>query len=120
MEPPPPLRSRNLGPNRSPPSGIKDDAFRVLRARIAALEAESTALRESAGGARRPAARGERPFAQIVGYDRDELLRLDFQTITHPGDLAADEELLRRLQAAKIANTTWRSGTCGRTGRRSG
>lgn len=32
-------------------------------------------------------------LCEITGYSQDELLRLDFQTITHPDDLRGDEEL---------------------------
>ena len=36
-------------------------------------------------------------FLQIVGYGREEALNLDFQTITHPDDLAADLAGVNRL-----------------------
>lgn len=38
----------------------------------------------------------------IVGYSKEELLTLDFQTITHPEDRAADEPLFRQLIAQEI------------------
>jgi PAS domain S-box-containing protein len=43
-------------------------------------------------------------FCQIVGYSEDEMLALDFQTITHPDDLNADLEQLRQLTAGEIAS----------------
>ncbi|HWU79541.1 MAG TPA: PAS domain S-box protein, partial [Caulobacter sp.] len=41
-------------------------------------------------------------FCQIVGYPPDEARALDFQAITHPDDLQADLEFLRRLLAGEI------------------
>ena len=41
-------------------------------------------------------------LCQIVGYNRDELLAIDFQTITHPDDLDADLELVRGVLAGEI------------------
>jgi PAS domain S-box-containing protein len=41
-------------------------------------------------------------FARITGYDAAALLELDFQTITHPDDLDADVEQLRRLTAREL------------------
>jgi PAS domain S-box-containing protein len=38
----------------------------------------------------------------IIGYELDEAIMLDFQTITHPDDLAADLDLLSRLIAGVI------------------
>ena len=43
-----------------------------------------------------------RRLCQIVGYDEDELLKLDFQSITHPGDLGADLERANELLSGKI------------------
>ena len=40
---------------------------------------------------------------QIVGYPRDEMLRLTFQDITHPDDLSADLEQVQRLLAGELA-----------------
>lgn len=36
-------------------------------------------------------------FCEIVGYTRDEMLTLTYQDITHPDDLAADNEHMRNL-----------------------
>lgn len=36
-------------------------------------------------------------LCRLVGYPRDELMVLDFHTITHPDDLAADLSLVQRL-----------------------
>lgn len=41
-------------------------------------------------------------FCQIVGYPRPVMLKLDFQTITHPEDLDADLGLLEQLSAGAI------------------
>lgn len=41
-------------------------------------------------------------LCEIVGYDREELLALRFQDITHPDDLAPDLELVTRLLAGEI------------------
>jgi PAS domain S-box-containing protein len=38
----------------------------------------------------------------IIGYTREELLETDFQSITHPDDLANDLETLRRVQRGEI------------------
>lgn len=42
----------------------------------------------------------------IVGYSREELARLRFQDITHPDDLDADLEYVRRLLAGEIQTYT--------------
>jgi PAS domain S-box-containing protein len=44
-----------------------------------------------------------RRLAAIVGYERDELLGLTFQDLTHPDDLAADLAQMRALLAGEIA-----------------
>ncbi|MGB7523588.1 bifunctional diguanylate cyclase/phosphodiesterase [Castellaniella sp.] len=41
-------------------------------------------------------------YCDILGYTRDELLRLDFQKLTHPDDLERDLEQMRRVQAGEI------------------
>jgi two-component system cell cycle sensor histidine kinase/response regulator CckA len=41
-------------------------------------------------------------FSEIVGYTKEELLRIDFQTVSHPDDLAADLENVRRMLAGEI------------------
>jgi len=46
--------------------------------------------------------RVNRRYCEIVGYSREELESLDFQTITHPDDLAADLENMRRMVAGEI------------------
>jgi len=43
-----------------------------------------------------------RPFAGIVGYSRQEMAGMAFQDITHPDDLEADLENMRRLVAGEI------------------
>jgi len=43
-----------------------------------------------------------RALCEIVGYPRERLLQKTFQDITHPEDLDADLELLRRLVAREI------------------
>ncbi len=40
----------------------------------------------------------------IVGYEREELLAITFQDITHPDDVDADVEQYEALQAGKIPN----------------
>jgi diguanylate cyclase (GGDEF)-like protein/PAS domain S-box-containing protein len=42
-------------------------------------------------------------FAEITGYTGEQLLRIDFQQITHADDLGKDEALLARLHAGEIA-----------------
>ncbi len=39
----------------------------------------------------------------ILGYTEAELLKVDFQTMTHPDDLGADLEMVRRTLAGEIA-----------------
>ena len=41
-------------------------------------------------------------LCRIVGYSRDELLRIDFQTITHPDDLDADLALMQQVLAGRL------------------
>jgi PAS domain S-box-containing protein len=43
-----------------------------------------------------------RAFCKIVGYDEEALLKLDFQSITHPEDLDADVALARQLRDGEI------------------
>ena len=43
-------------------------------------------------------------MSAITGYRTEELLALDFQSITHPDDLAADLALVDRLVAGEIAD----------------
>ena len=42
-------------------------------------------------------------LCEITGYTRDELLAKTFQDITHPGDLEADLDYLRKLLAGEIS-----------------
>lgn len=44
-------------------------------------------------------------FCEILGYTKDELLATDFQSVTHPDDLAASSENMPRLVAGEI--TSW-------------
>ncbi len=46
--------------------------------------------------------RVNRSLCQIVGYSEEELLEKTFQEITHPDDLDADLEQVRRILAGKI------------------
>lgn len=46
--------------------------------------------------------RVNRALTELLGYSEAELLATDFQTITHPDDLAADLDHLRRLLAGEI------------------
>ena len=41
-------------------------------------------------------------LCEIVGYKREELLRLTFQDITHPDDLSDDLELFEQMKAGEI------------------
>ncbi|GIX30188.1 MAG: hypothetical protein KatS3mg124_0660 [Porticoccaceae bacterium] len=45
-----------------------------------------------------------RALADMLGYSREELRSLTFQEITHPDDLAADLDNVRRLLAGEIPN----------------
>ncbi len=56
----------------------------------------------------------------IVGYQRDELLQLTFQDITHPDDLEADLDYVRRVLSGEIKPTQWKSATSARTDPRFG
>ncbi len=42
-------------------------------------------------------------LSSFLGYSEEELLELDFQTITHPDDLEADLELVQQLVDGKIS-----------------
>ena len=46
--------------------------------------------------------RVNRKLCEIVGYDREALLSLSFQDITHPDDLASDLDLVGQMLAGKI------------------
>ena len=48
--------------------------------------------------------RVNRKLLDIVGYEREELLRITFQDITHPDDVEADVEQFKALQAGDIPN----------------
>ena len=45
-------------------------------------------------------------LCNIVGYTEDELLKIDFQFITHPDDIATDLENARLLQTGEIQSFT--------------
>ena len=45
-----------------------------------------------------------RALSQLVGYSPEELLSKTFQDITHPDDLAADLDYVRKLLAGEIAS----------------
>jgi diguanylate cyclase (GGDEF)-like protein/PAS domain S-box-containing protein len=46
--------------------------------------------------------RVNRALCDMLGYDEDALLQLDFQALTHPDDLGTDLEQLRRALAGEI------------------
>ena len=46
--------------------------------------------------------RVNRALCQIVGYSAEDMLRLGFQDITHPDDVGADIEAIRRLLSGEI------------------
>jgi len=46
--------------------------------------------------------RVNRSVCEIVGYTSDELLQIDFQTITHPEDLDKDLDYVRQVLAGEI------------------
>jgi PAS domain S-box-containing protein len=43
-------------------------------------------------------------FCEIMGYSREELLGLTFREITHPGDLARDEQLVAQLLRGELSS----------------
>ncbi len=43
-------------------------------------------------------------YCEIVGYSREEMLHLDFQTLTHPDDLKSDLAQMERLKTGTIHN----------------
>ena len=45
-------------------------------------------------------------LCDILGYDREELLSLNFQTLTHPDDLATDLEYMGRFLSGDLATCT--------------
>jgi PAS domain S-box-containing protein len=50
--------------------------------------------------------RVNRRLAEIVGYEREELLARTFQDITHPEDLAGDLEQMRQLLSGELQTYT--------------
>lgn len=56
-------------------------------------------------------------LAKIIGYDETELLARDFQSITHPDDLAADLALVQQLLAGEIPDYQMRKRYLGKDGR---
>ncbi len=46
--------------------------------------------------------RVNRALCQIVGYPAEEMLKLGFQDVTHPDDVGADIEYIRRLLSGEI------------------
>ena len=48
--------------------------------------------------------RVNRALCAIVGYTEDELLKSDFQTLTHSEDLAADMELVEKVQKRQMSS----------------
>jgi len=54
-------------------------------------------------------------FCEIMGYSREELLGLTFRQITHPEDLARDEQLVEQLLRAIWAVSQWKSATSEKT-----
>ena len=47
-------------------------------------------------------------FCQILGYEKSHLLKLTFQEITHPEDLAPDVNSYRRVMAGELPGYTMR------------
>ncbi len=45
-------------------------------------------------------------YADIAGYSRDELLAVDFQTITHPDDRLSDERNMKCLTSGQVREFT--------------
>ena len=45
-----------------------------------------------------------RSFCELVGYDRDEVLRRGYHGLTHPDDIASDQDLSRQLLSGEIPN----------------
>ncbi len=50
--------------------------------------------------------RVNRKLCEILGYDREALMKLRFQDVTHPDDLPLNEVLVRRLIAGDIPDFT--------------
>ncbi len=80
--------------DRPPPLGV--DRFRLLFEEVALgikwLTPEGYLIEAN------------RSFCDLVGYDRDELLRHHYRDITHPQDVERDEALFARLMAGEIPN----------------
>jgi two-component system, cell cycle sensor histidine kinase and response regulator CckA len=55
-------------------------------------------------------------YGDMVGYTREELEQMDFQTLTHPDDLAAGLENMRRLVAGEIREFSMEKRYRNRTG----
>ncbi|MDR3492393.1 MAG: diguanylate cyclase [Gammaproteobacteria bacterium] len=45
-----------------------------------------------------------RSLCNLLGYSEEELLKIDFQTITYPGDLEADLNFIKQILAGEINN----------------
>jgi PAS domain S-box-containing protein len=100
------------GPDGGPPlvGGVAIDITEEMRTRAVLEESEErfrATFDQAAVGIAHVGTDGRwlrvnRKLCDIVGYSHDELLRLTFQDITHPDDLAADLAQLRRLVAGEI------------------
>ena len=61
--------------------------------------------------------RVNRALCDLVGYSEAELLALDFQSITHPGDLAADLVYMRGLLEGSISHCQYEKRYLHKSGR---
>lgn len=82
-----------------------DEALRASQARYEAI------FEQAAVGIAQMSPEGHwlrvnRKFCEIVGYSREELLTLDYQTLTPEDTVAADVESVRRLCAGEFDNYT--------------
>ena len=51
--------------------------------------------------------RSNKAFCEILGYSEDELTGLNWRTITHPDDVALNEQYVQQILVGEIESARW-------------